>query len=110
VRYQREIQVASIAPDSSTVQGEIDFLLPAEITATFRVELTLTNADHAVLSGNHYVLLRGNQEQAGKDCALLARRLSEAKSHFPTADYYRFFPELGGEDYGAGIPAASIPE
>jgi hypothetical protein len=48
----------------------------------------------------------GDRDQARKACAELAERFRKAKEQFPTADYYRFFPGLSGEDHGVEIPGS----
>ncbi|MAF09293.1 hypothetical protein CMK11_02485, partial [Candidatus Poribacteria bacterium] len=65
---------------------------------TFEVALALRDADGYALSANHYALLIGDQEAARVACRERAERLQAIKRGFGTADYYRFYPELSGED------------
>jgi len=50
------------------------------------------------LSANHYVLILGDQQEARKQCRERAAQLRAMKSRFHSADYYRFFPEISGQD------------
>ena len=63
---------------------------------TFRMDAMLKNAQGQLLSTNHHIMILGNQEHARKRCQEKAAQWQALKREFPTADYYRLFPELSG--------------
>ena len=61
---------------------------------TFRIDAVLRNSQGQLLSTNHLVMMLADQEQARTQCREKAEYWQALKKNFPTADYYRFFPEL----------------
>jgi hypothetical protein len=60
------------------------------------MDAALRNAEGQLLSANHHVMMLADQERARKQCQEKADYWQTLKKDFPTADYYRFFPELSG--------------
>jgi hypothetical protein len=106
--------IREIAPDSSASYERLQWKIQGEIGETFRVAASLRSADGKVVSSNRQVLLIADQEQARKQCQERAKQLRGIKSQFPTADYYRFFPELSGPErsntFGCEPPRAEMPQ
>lgn len=94
----KSYSVSRIAADSSAPYETLQWKVEGELGGTFRVAASLHSADGQVLSSNQQVLLLADQEQARKQCRQRAGQLREVKAKFPTADYYRFFPELSGPE------------
>jgi len=59
-------------------------------------DATLQSARGQLLSANHHVMMLADQERARRQCQEVAAGWQALKREFPTADYYRFFPELSG--------------
>ena len=95
--WTRQIEV--IPADSSASYGMIKWDVEGDLGDTFQITATLQDATGYGISANEYVLLIGDQEEARKQCHERARQFQTIKSKFPTADYYRFFPELSGEKH-----------
>ncbi len=89
-------QIDAIPADSSDSYGMFEWDVEGDLGETFRVTATLHDAAGIIISANEYVLLIGDQDKARKECRELAKRFQAIKSKFPSADYYRFFPELSG--------------
>lgn len=108
---KRTYAVGHVLPDSSALVEVFKWEVQGKPGGTFRVAATLKSADGRTLSANHQVLLIADQHKARKQCQALARQLRAVKAGFPTADYYRFFPELSGPDrskhFGDAAPQAS---
>ena len=90
--------VADVPADSSAPSASVEWTVEGEPGETFEVALTLRCADGGVLSANQYALLVGDQEAARVECRERAERFQAIKRGFGTADYYRFYPDLSGED------------
>ena len=90
--------MADVPADSSAPSASVEWTVEGEPGETFEVALTLRCADGGVLSANQYALLVGDQEAARVECRERAERFQAIKRGFGTADYYRFYPDLSGED------------
>lgn len=88
--------LSAIAADSSTAVTNVNWNVAGRVGDTFRVAFTLRAADGRVVSTNHYDLLIADQEKARQNCAKLAAEFRAIREQFSPADYYRFFPGLGG--------------
>ncbi len=103
--------VDRVLPDSSAPLEVLQWKVPGKLGETFRVAATLRSANGRTLSANRQVLLIADQEEARKQCQALAAQLRAVKAGFPTADYYRFFPEFSGPErhmhFGDAVPRAS---
>ncbi|MFC1712500.1 sugar-binding domain-containing protein [Candidatus Poribacteria bacterium] len=86
-------QIDAISADSSASYGMVEWDVGGDVGEIFRIAATIHDAADNTISANEYVLLIGDQEEARKECRERAKRFQEIKSKFPTADYYRFFPE-----------------
>ena len=88
--------IQAVTADSSAAVAGVDWQVAGRVGETFRVALSLETADRQVVSSNYYDLLIGDQDKARKDCAELAAKFRAIKEQFHPADYYRFYPGLGG--------------
>ena len=94
----RTNQLKTIPADSSAHYGAFEWKVRGKLGESFHVEAILCDEAGRTISANHYVLLVADQEQARRECRKKAERLQAIKSRFPSADYYRFFPELLEQD------------
>ena len=95
--FERTIPVNSVSANSSINYESVEWKVQGDQGETFRVDLVLHDSVGRAISANYYDLLIGDQEEARKQCRERAEQLQAIKSRFPTADYYRFFPELSGQ-------------
>jgi beta-mannosidase len=86
-----------VAPDSSAKIGNVDWTLPASLEAGFRVHLSLVDGGGRELSANEYAFLIGNEEEARKARLELREKYIELRNKYGRT-YYRFFPQLVGDD------------
>ncbi len=96
--FEQTDQLNTIPADSSSRYGAFEWKVQGNMGERFRVEAFLSDAVGRAISVNHYELLIGDQEEAFRQCRERAEQLQAIKSRFPSADYYRFFPELSGQD------------
>jgi beta-mannosidase len=92
--FERTNQLKTIPADSSAHYGAFEWKVRGKLGESFRVEAALRDDTGRTISANHYVLLIADQQKARKECRERAEQMQEVKSRFPTADYYRFYPEL----------------
>jgi len=98
-RLQEKTHVVTpVSSDSSVRTGTVGWKVRGRVGGSFQVKVILRNAKGETISGNHYDLLIGNQDQARQESKKLAEAFQALKGKFPTADYYRFFPGLFGQD------------
>ena len=95
---QRTSQVNKIPADSSASYGTVEWKVEGNLGESFRVDVVLRDADGRTVSANHYVLLLADQERARRECRERAEQLQAVKRRFHRSNYYRFFPELSGQD------------
>lgn len=93
-----EKQIDTIPADSSARHEAIEWQVRGCVGETFQIDATLHDTSGNIISANEYVLLIGNHEEARTQCRERAEQLRAIKSKFPTADYYRFFPDLSGPE------------
>ena len=96
--FERTDQLNTIPADSSSRYVAFEWKIQGNIGERFRIEALLSDAVGHAISANHYELLIGDQKEALRQCRERAEKLQAIKSRFPNADYYRFFPELSGQD------------
>lgn len=94
---QKRYAINSISPDSSAQYETFTWPVQGRVGETFRIDVVLQDVQGQLLSANHHVLLLGDQEKARQRCQQMAAEWQALKRQFPTADYYRFFPELSGQ-------------
>jgi|GEM_PF-1342745 len=98
VLHEQTDRIKSVAENSATLHAKVQWTVTDSSPGSFRVDLVLLDDQGRELSSNHYILLRGDQAQAKKDCGRLSAELRALKSKFHSADYYRFYPALSGPD------------
>ena len=86
--------VEKVPPDSSSQYETFEWPVLGRLGETFRIDAVLRNSQGQLLSTNHLVMMLADQEQARTQCREKAEYWQALKKNFPTADYYRFFPEL----------------
>lgn len=101
--FHRSCYQERIGSNSSKEHNAIEWKVKGQPGDTFQVSLTLYSPAGDRLSHNYYDLLVGDQEQARKRCREMAEKLHKARAPFPTADYYRFFPALSGQENASQI-------
>jgi beta-mannosidase len=95
---EKTIAVNSVAADSSARYETLAWKVLGNVGETFRLDAVLHDIDGRIISASHYVLLVADQQRARRECRQRAEGLQQIRSRFPTADYYRFFPELFGQN------------
>lgn len=83
---------AAVRADSAAKLKDISWRLPAGMTGSFQVHLSLADRNGKGLSRNQYAFLVGNEEEARKERLKLRDKYLELRKH--GRSYYRFFPEL----------------
>lgn len=96
--FEQKQQLNKIPADSSARYGIFEWKVKGNLGESFRIDAVLRDPAGSTITANHYVLLVADQEQARRQCRERAERLLDIKGKFPSADYYRFFPELSGHD------------
>lgn len=99
--YDRTLPIGFVSPDSSVRSGTVEWKVKGRLGESFQVTAILRNEKGRTISANHYDLLMGDQDQARQDSLERAKAFQAIKEPYPTADYYRFFPELFGQDPNA---------
>jgi len=103
VRHEQTDRIKSVAANSSALHAKVQWPVTNSSPGSFRVDLVLKDQSGREISANYYILLRGDQDQARKDCERLSAQLREIKSKFHSADYYRYFPALSGPDRASHV-------
>ena len=101
--YQECFVISKIQMDSAERFMDIRFKVQGYLGEKFYINLALTDADGTELSSNAYLLLIANQEEALNKIRSIGSEAMEIKQKYGWANYYRYYPGLGGED---GIPEA----
>jgi beta-mannosidase len=91
--------LSKIEADSSAAFETIRWEVRGKIGDTFRLDATVRDPDGRTISTNLHILLLGDQDQARRDGQKRADHMRQIRGQFPTADYYRFFPEFSGYDW-----------
>lgn len=95
------MDVSAIAPDSAKLLSEFRWEIADQVKDRFTVQLTLLDRTEKVLSSNEYMLLIGDQEAARQKMQEMGRQMSTRSHEYTYGNYYRFFPQMIGEDDGA---------
>ena len=95
--FEQTEYINSISANSSIHFETVEWKVKGNLGETFRVYIVIQDATGNLISENYYDLLISDQDEARKQCREKAEQLQSIKSRFPTADYYRFFPELSGQ-------------
>jgi hypothetical protein len=111
---EKSVVIDEIAADSSQSVYSLEWTVQGDVGDEFQLVGELVDAEGKVISSNHQRLLVGDQELARQQASDRAKAWGAYRSQFPTADYYRFFPEYSGEDraetFGDQVPKATLPE
>ncbi|MGD1893524.1 MAG: glycoside hydrolase family 2 protein [Cyclobacteriaceae bacterium] len=94
---EETFRVEEIAENSSVKLTDISQDVLAKVDQSFRIELELVGEDGEQLSTNEYLLLIGDQEQASAQFKEMGREINQTIGKYTYGNYYRFFPELNGE-------------
>mgnify|MGYP000129655038 CR=1 FL=1 len=95
---QQEIVIDKIGPDSSEKKAVFASKVTERFGSSFSLFTELYNAEGTLLATNDHLLLVGNQEVAKKELNRIGNEATEKKNLYGTANYYRYFTGLAGED------------
>ena len=95
---EQQINVATIAPDSSSALADIRWDIASQVRNHFTVSLSLTDSEGGQVSANEYMLLIGDQQAARKKMQELGKSLSKSSNDFTYGNYYRLFPDMIKQD------------
>ncbi|TWT76379.1 Exo-beta-D-glucosaminidase precursor [Planctomycetes bacterium CA13] len=90
--------VDEVNRDSSRKIDAFAWEVAGEVGDTFKVVARLIDKDGKQVSYNEVMLFVGDQEAARQQAQQRSQRYRDHKAKFPTADYYRFFPEYWGAE------------
>jgi beta-mannosidase len=111
VLHEQSDRLGTVAVNSSAEYATIEWDVTDTSTGNFQVDLTLLGADGEEIASNDYVLLRGDQAAALKECEALSKKLRARRYAFPKSDYTRHYPQLSGperaERFGDAPPLAT---
>jgi len=100
--------VGEISADSSAKYETLQWEVQGQLGGTFSLSAALRDPGGRELPANQQILLIADQEEARKRCQEKAAQWQAHKGRFPSADYYRFFPELSGAEranrFGDAVP------
>ncbi|MEL7121509.1 MAG: sugar-binding domain-containing protein [Bacteroidota bacterium] len=100
---EKKIAVEAIPKDSAFEIGDFTSEVTGKLGDQFYLELSLLNEKNEEVSANRYMLLVANQKEELEKIKAIGAEAMESKQKYGWANYYRYFPGLGGED---GIPEA----
>ena len=100
---EKKIAVEVIQKDSAFEIGAFTSEVSGTVGDQFYLELSLLNEQNEEVSANRYMLLIANQEEELEKIKAIGAEAMESKQKYGWANYYRYFPGLGGEE---GIPEA----
>ncbi len=106
---EETIAVNEITENSSVKLTDVNQDVLAKVDQSFTVELELVDKDGEQLSTNEYMLLIGDQQQASVQFKEMGKEVNQTIGKYTYGNYYRFFPELNGEqgwDSETEIPRA----
>ncbi|AWV96763.1 glycoside hydrolase family 2 protein [Arcticibacterium luteifluviistationis] len=98
VLVTEELVIENIAVDSALKIESFEFDVDSRFTKRFWAFVILKDAKGQVISENDQLLLIGNQEAAKKELNRIGSEAIETKELYGTANYYRYFTGLAGED------------
>jgi beta-mannosidase len=94
----KTFQIPEIKGDSSSNIADVSFKVNEEFGEQFYLFVTLFSQNNNQLAENDYLLLIGNQEEAKKELNRIGSEATATKNKYGTANYYRYFSGLAGED------------
>lgn len=94
----QEVEILNISADCSEFIQSLEFKIHGEVGEHFYLEVELKDNCQKVVSSNEYLLLIGDQEEELKRIREIGAEAMEIKQQYGWANYYRYFPGLGGED------------
>ncbi len=102
--------IQEIKEDSAEKIESVCCITPGKIGEKFYVEVNLLDSSKNIISTNNYMFLVADRESDKKQLRAIGLEAFELKQKYGWANYYRYFPGLGGEEgvkeYDEKIPVA----
>ncbi|MGB5667919.1 MAG: hypothetical protein WBM53_13810, partial [Maribacter sp.] len=95
---EEQFDISEIPGDSSAKFVDVSCVVPGKLGDKFYIEINLAEENGNVLSSNDYMMLVADKIKDRAELRAIGLEAFEIKQKYGWANYFRYYPGLGGED------------